>query len=570
MTCGRWFLITCFLPSAFGGSLLFGETALAGLHGVTKQADGSVVPGVNVVVRGPSDSGDSLAMSQADGSFSVDGLKAGHYLLVLKKEGFEGPIEVSVNLTEGQNVGVETPLMKNTEVAQVKPAPSSFIHRLVQAYADDWHPPAAVQNAPAAAYRGYPPVVDNPPYPFTVWPMGGTVNIGQPNQSPYPLLTALEGGSHGDFWKNSGIQLYGWVNVGMNISSSKNGPFANSPASYDVVSNSIQLDQATFYIERDPDTVQRDHFDWGFRFTSLYGMDYRFTTQNGIFSKQLLQNNSKDGYDPVMAYVDFYFPHVAEGLDLRIGRYVSLPDIEAQLAPNNYTYTHSLTYTYDCYTQDGINGTFKLSDHWTIQAGLSSSCDTAPWTKEAKATVNLCAAYIWQNGGDNIYACANSINDGDYSYNNMAAYYLTYYHKINNKWHTATESWYQYEKHTPNIFNPAAQSLLITGANGAYCDRLSELTCYAPEWAVLNYTNRQLGKKDFISFRNEFFDDLKGQRTGYKTPYVEDGISWNHWIGSTLVFRPEVRFEHAFDMAAYSTGTKKTQVMFAGDVIFFF
>jgi hypothetical protein len=36
------------------------------------------------------------------------------------------------------------------------------------------------------------------------------------------------------------------------------------------------------------------------------------------------------------------------------------------------------------------------------------------------------------------------------------------------------------------------------------------------------------------------------------------------------VFRPEIRYEHAFDMAAYSTGTKKTQIMFAGDFIFFF
>jgi hypothetical protein len=46
-----------------------------------------------------------------------------------------------------------------------------------------------------------------------------------------------------------------------------------------------------------------------------------------------------------MAYIDLYFPQVADGLNVRIGRYISLPDIEAQLAPNNYTYTHSLTYT---------------------------------------------------------------------------------------------------------------------------------------------------------------------------------------------------------------------------------
>ena len=40
---------------------------------------------------------------------------------------------------------------------------------------------------------------------------------------------------------------------------------------------------------------------------------------------------------------------------------------------------------------------------------------------------------------------------------------------------------------------------------------------------------------DFISFRDEFFDDLRGQRTGIKGRYIEYGLSWNHWIGSTIV-----------------------------------
>ncbi len=50
---------------------------------------------------------------------------------------------------------------------------------------------------------------------------------------------------------------------------------------------------------------------------------------------------------------DLYFP-VMQGLDVRIGRFISIPDIEAQLAPNNYTYVHSLTYTFDNYTNTGI------------------------------------------------------------------------------------------------------------------------------------------------------------------------------------------------------------------------
>jgi hypothetical protein len=451
-----------------------------------------------------------------------------------------------------------------------------FWARLAKAYFDDWRPAA---NSPPAKYRGYPPAESNPPYPFSIWPIGGTVWIGYDNATAYPVTTALQTGPHGDWWKKSNIQIYGWADAGFNFSSSTEqvgGKYANSPAAYNQVPNSIQLDQLATYIERTPDTVQKDHFDWGFRFTSLYGGNYRFTTSKGIFSQQLLTvqpdgtQGKQYGWDPVMAYIDLYFPKVADGMILRVGRYVSLPDIEAQLAPNNYTYTHSLTYTYDCYTQTGVNATIKLNNHWTWQGGISPGCDAAPWTSDAKLTFNTCLQFMWREGMDDIYACSNSMNDSKYAYNNLAAYYLTWYHKINSKWHTDFESWYQYMRKTPNIFNPVGQTLVETNSNGAWCNKAYEVTCYAPEWAVLNYTNRQLGPKDFLSYRSELFDDLRGQRTGIKGRYVETGFSWNHWIGSTLVFRPEVRWEHNFDNRAYDGANRHSQVMFAADMIWFY
>ena len=40
--------------------------------------------------------------------------------------------------------------------------------------------------------------------------------------------------------------------------------------------------------------------------------------------------------------------------------------------------------------------------------------------------------------------------------------------------------------------------------------------------------------------------------------------------GSTVVFRPELRYDHAFDATPFNSGTKKSQFMFAADVIFFY
>src|SRR5580704_11183589 len=438
------------------------------------------------------------------------------------------PAQLTDDASDQQTTAADAPPASGSADPTTSAAPAGgFFTRLIHAYRDDWHP--GPENGPAPKFRGYPAPVENPPFPFAVWPIGGTVWIGYPNATAYPLTTALQTGPHGDWWKKANIQIYGWVDVGMNVSTSSARPYGNLPAAYAEVPNTFQLDQATLYIERVPDTVQTDHFDWGFRLTNMYGVDYRFTTAEGYFSQQLLNNpkangsiGNRMGYDPVMAYVDLYFPKVGEGMDVRIGRYISLPDIEAQLAPNNYTYTHSLTYTYDCYTQTGINATIKLTNHWTIQGGMSGGCEAAPWSPAAKLTGNVCIGYSWAAGGDNIYICANSLNDGRYNYNNLAAYYATWYHKFGkSKWHMAWETWYQYESHTPNVNNPAAESLLLTNANGAYCNRPDELTCFAPDWATVFYVNRQLGKHDFISIRNEYLNDMKGQRTGFKTKYTE-------------------------------------------------
>ena len=112
--------------------------------------------------------------------------------------------------------------------------------------------------------------------------------------------------------------------------------------------------------------------------------------------------------------------------------------------------------------------------------------------------------------------------------------------------------------------------ILITNSNGAVCNNATELTCFANEWSSVVYANRQLSKHDALILRTEYFDDLKGQRTGYKTPYSASLVAWNHWIGSTLVFRPEISCGHAFDSPAYNDGTKKSQLMAAADMILFF
>ena len=265
-----------------------------------------------------------------------------------------------------------------------------FLTRLYRYYYLEWGHDAAPSDPKAPPSRRSDAVwpatpQSTPPMPFTEWPYGGAPALGvtRPNSVDSPLMVALANTQLGQAMNAAHVQMYGWINPGGNLSTNTVKPGGNFPVSYDYTPNTVQLDQAVLYIERLPDTVQNDHFDWGFRVSGIYGVDYRYTTGYGLFSYQLLNHNFVNGYDFPMMYTDLYFP-VIQGLNVRIGRFISIPDIEAQLAPNNYTYAHSLTYTFDNYTNTGILGTLAVTKNWIVQLGLVVGTDTMPWNIGAR------------------------------------------------------------------------------------------------------------------------------------------------------------------------------------------
>ena len=205
-----------------------------------------------------------------------------------------------------------------------------------------------------------------------------------------------------------------------------------------------------------------------------------------------------------------------------------------------------------------------------MQAGINGGNDVALWTPDAQPTFTGCVDYTWHKGGDALYTCANSVNSGKYAYNNIQSYFETWYHKINARWHTDTEAYYLYERQVPNIAGNVANPITPeVGANGAFCSP-GERTCFAPTTAVVNYVEREFNAHNYLSIRNEFLDDIKGQRTGYTTKYSEHLIGYGHWIGSTVLFRPEVRLEHSYNLPAYDLGHKSTQFVVSGDLTYHF
>jgi len=445
-----------------------------------------------------------------------------------------------------------------------------FVQRLGEAFLEQLGTAAYTPPEPGATPtpRRIPPApFDSPPFPSADWQIGGTQIIGDPGElPPYPLMQAIYEGPGGQAWKDSKVQIYGWVNFSGNISTShpsKTSENGNFPMIYDLRPNRMELNQIVLYLERLANENQTDHIDWGFRISALYGLDYRFTTTYGFLSDQLLKHNSYSGFDMPMIYLDLYIPYVFQGMNIRIGRIISEPDIEAQLAPNNLMASHSLLYGFDNYCQEGIFTTTKINDQWTIQLGISDGTDVALWQNDPGRQVTGTAMIQWisPNQMDSVYAGDNNFNNGKFGYNNLQQIVGTWTHKFNDKIYTATEAWYMYMNDA--IDHPTDE---VPFQGGSFPVRNG----YAPEWAVLNYTMFRLAPNTFLTVRNEYFKDKVGSRTGFATDYSEHSIGITWWPDKLITIRPELRYDHSYAERAFDNGTRHNQLVFSTDMIFHF
>jgi len=442
-----------------------------------------------------------------------------------------------------------------------------FGERLVKAFAEDLKAPAYTAPAPDASpsQRRIPSQpFDSPPFPSGDWQIGGTPIIGDPgNVGPWPLMEAIYAGPSGDWWKKSRIQIYGWENFSFNLSTSNNtsrSPNANFPLIYDLRPNRVEQNQFVLYIERVPDEFQTQHIDWGFRISAVYGLDYRFMISRGLFSDQLLKHNNYYGFDMPMVYFDLYIPQIFQGMNVRIGRIISEPDIEAQLAPNNLMSSHSIVYGFDNYTQTGIFTTTKINAQWTIQAGISNGTDVALWQDDPgnQPTGTVMVQWVSPDQRDSIYAGDNAFNNGKFGYNNLQQVVGTWTHKFNDRVYTATEGLYMWMNDAKT--HPTSEVPFQSGS-------FPLEPGYAPEWGILNYTMFRLAPATFLTVRNEFYNDIVGSRTGHATKYSEHSLGITWWPDKLVTLRPEIRFDHSYDTAAFDNGTRRNQFVASVDII---
>jgi hypothetical protein len=420
-------------------------------------------------------------------------------------------------------------------------------------------PTVSDQDKPApVTSRNLDSPLSSPPFPGSDWlgfPLVGSPYSAAPS---YPL----EKGLFGDRLNKKNVLVYGWVAPSFNLSTSHH---SNAPLAYGFVPNRIELSQAALVIEKQPDSVQTSHVDYGFRVAGIYGTDYRYTTMKGVGSDALLKRNQLYGFDPVEMYVSAYLPKVVEGTVVRVGRFSSAPDIEGAFAPGNYTFSHSLLISVDPTTFFGVNSMTRVNKQWQIMAQVHAGNDMAPWSNSAAPNFGLLARWVSLDGKDGFWGGINSLGDGRVrnGHDNLQHLVATWGHKFNEKLHMMTEAYYMWEyganKGGTVVDGPP---LFGTGGGaGAFLPGKSDAS------GLVNYFQILTSPKDYVSIRNDYLNDPRGFRTGYGTAYTSHTLSYTRFLTPLITFRPEIRYEHAYGATPYDGGRRNSQWSLAADLV---
>jgi Putative beta-barrel porin-2, OmpL-like. bbp2 len=358
--------------------------------------------------------------------------------------------------------------------------------------------------------------------------------LAPPSPPPAPappdrwcLMQALQGTWEGAQLDENRLSISGWVDASVTASTDHG---TNLPMGFNYLPNDFAFQQAWFRIDRSVVTTGTEP-TYGFRSDWVVGTDYRFILARDLFDNQLTADHGgpdRYGLDPVQFYGEAYFPTVAQGMDVKVGRFFALYGVETIDAVSNYFLSHSYTDIYDPYTHTGVVTTTKLSDAWTVQAGLVlgsdifiDPADNPTFVGSAKWTASDQRDSVLANV---ILGCGRF--DQAHDFHNPNLIDLIYTHKFSDRLTYVSEALVGYTTNVPAIGTAEWFGL--------------------PNYLSLQWTPRLAG-----NVRVEFFDDVEGQRTGFPGLYETVTVGLSFQPIKAVTFRPELRYDYQDESAPF-------------------
>jgi hypothetical protein len=378
-------------------------------------------------------------------------------------------------------------------------------------------PGAAVPEQPPAVEATVPALPPPPPAPAPAPPLPPATPADR-----WFVMRELQGTLPGAVLDGNRLRLSGWTDVSFTASSDAHEQL---PMGFNYLANDFLLQQNWLRFERTVVTSGTTEPTVGFRSdTILPGSDYRFTLARGVFSSQLTADHGQPatyGIDPIQFFGEAYFPTVARGLDVKVGRVFCQYGVEANDAVSNALASHAYTFIYDPFTHTGVMTSTKLTDAWSFQAGVMLGSDI--FIDPADVLTGMGSVKWAPPDGRNSVLFSFIIGPGRFNtgrnFNNPNIFDLVYTHQFSARLAYNYETLVGYQTRVPGIGN-------------------------AHWFGILNYLTYTFTPRVSGTVRSEFFDDEQGQRTGFAGLYstLTAGVSVRPrpW----LVFRPELRYDY--------------------------
>jgi hypothetical protein len=224
---------------------------------------------------------------------------------------------------------------------------------------------------------------DNGPMEMTpgMMAMGSmvVVSVGSSRAEPGLLMRVLVGGKEnlgaGSGLGGSRLTFSGWVDMSLTGSAAAS---SNLPLGFNYRANAFLLQQNWIRVdyavnETGPAPSLGFRSDW-----ILPGSDYRFTLPRGLLNQQLTADKGSPnpyGIDPIHFYGELYLPGVADGVDVKVGRFCMLHGIDMNEATMNLLASHSYTYLADPFTHTGVLTATRLTSQITFMAALTTGSE---------------------------------------------------------------------------------------------------------------------------------------------------------------------------------------------------
>ncbi len=172
------------------------------------------------------------------------------------------------------------------------------------------------------------------------------------------------------------FKISGWIDAGITLNPDSPQSNQNFGRLFDDRTNEPLLNQVVINFERAL-APQPGEFDWGFKLQFMYGSDARFIHSLGLFSDTASTSILQP--DLVETYLNLHFPVITDGgLDLKLGKFVTLEGAETIDPRTNFFYSHTYIFNFGIpFNHTGALVTFHATKSLDLYSGITRGVNTS-------------------------------------------------------------------------------------------------------------------------------------------------------------------------------------------------